>query len=287
MVIKSMSIKLLKTSYSVAAFKAGDTIFHEGDVGDQMYVIKSGSVELRTENLVIGTFVTGDIIGEMALVDQEDRSATALALTDCELVSVDYARFRAMILEEPDFAIEVMQTMSARLRHMNRETTVIRKQAETTRIQAMVDPLTGAYNRRVWDERMAIEESRCRRLGRTASMVSVDLDGLKALNDSAGHAKGDALIKGAATALFEACRGTDIVARLGGDEFGVLALDCPHDAGVQLVHRIHTAMKKRHIKASVGLATRQPGRDLKQTWDDADQAMYAEKRKHHADPAHP
>ncbi len=279
MVTKSKSIKLLKTSDCVMAYNPGDVIFHEGDVGKLMFVIKSGKVELRTDNLVIGTFGAGEIIGEMALVDQEHRSASARALTECELVSVDYARFQSMILEDPDFAIEVMQTMSARLRHMNRETNVFQMQAESTRIQAMIDPLTGACNRRVWDERMALEEARCRRLGRTASLVSVDLNGLKLLNDANGHARGDELIKGAATALHEACRGSDIVARLGGDEFGILALDCPHEAGVHLVKRIHEAFAKRGISASVGMATRTHERDLKQTWDEADRMMYAEKRE--------
>ncbi|MEI6233130.1 MAG: GGDEF domain-containing protein [Planctomycetota bacterium] len=278
MVKKSNSIKLLKSSDTFVAFKAGDIIFSEGDEGATMYVIKSGSVELRTGFVIIGIFVTGDLIGEMSLVDQERRSATATAVTDCELVSVDYPRFQTMILEEPDFAIEVMQTMSARLRHMNHETNIFHKRIESTQIQAMTDPLTGANNRRAWDTRLAAEENRCRLLGRTACVVSIDLDGLKFLNDSAGHMKGDELIKKTAQALFEACRDSDVVARLGGDEFGVLAPDCPLESGQHLVKRIEESLAKYDVSASIGLACRNPLLNLNHTWESADQLMYEVKR---------
>lgn len=278
MVRKANTITLLKSSDVTVAFKAGETIFKEGEEGRHMFVIKSGKVELRTGHLVIGTFVTGDIIGEMALVDQEHRSASATALTDCVLVSVDNQRFQSMILETPDFAIEVMQTMSARLRNMNRETNVFHKKVESTQLQAMTDPLTGVFNRRAWDERIGNEELRCLRLGCPACMVSIDLDGLKTINDNEGHVRGDELIKNSARALFDACRETDVVARLGGDEFGVLALDCNLESGQQLVQRIEDVFAQRGVQASIGLAVRDPERDLKHAWEDADQAMYVAKR---------
>ncbi len=278
MVRKANTIRLLKSSDAVVSFKAGDSIFKEGEEGRHMFIIKTGRVELRTGHLVIGTFVPGDIIGEMALVDQEHRSAGATALSDCELVSIDNPRFQAMILETPDFAIEVMQTMSARLRNMNRETNVFHKKAETVHIQAMTDALTGVLNRRAWDDRMKNEELRCLRLGNPTCVVSIDLDGLKVINDSQGHAKGDELIKSAADALFEACRETDVVARLGGDEFGILALDCNRESANQLVLRIEETFAKRGIQASLGLAERDPESNLKTAWEEADQAMYVAKR---------
>jgi len=283
LVIKTNTILLLKTSDSLVSYKAGKTIFREGEEGDHMFVIKTGTVELRTGNVVIGTFVSGDIIGEMSLVDQEQRSATATAKTDCELVTVDYPRFQAMIREQPDFAIEVMQTMSMRLRNMNRETNAFHKRAVFTQIQAMTDPLTGAHNRRAWDERMANDELRCKRLGKPATLVSIDLDELKSINDSLGHEQGDVLIRTAAKALFEVCRDSDLVARLGGDEFGVLAFDCTPEAGRVLLKRIEEAFAKYRLHASIGIATRDPISDLKHAWAEADKAMYACKRRHKAE----
>ena len=275
---KTKTLELLKSADAVLSCKAGELIFSEGEEGRHMFIIKSGIVELKAGNLVIGTFVAGDIIGEMALVDQERRSATAKALTDCELATVDNPRFQAMILEMPEFAVEVMRTMSARLRHMNRETNVVHRRAETTKLMAMTDPLTGVSNRRAWDERIIAEDIRCRLLGHSACMVSIDLDGLKAVNDASGHVSGDAFIKGAAAALLQACRESDVIARLGGDEFGVLALDCRPDEGKSLVLRIEEAFKQRGIAASIGMAARGPENDLLKAWEAADQAMYAVKR---------
>ena len=109
-------------------------------------------------------------------------------------------------------------------------------------------------------------------------MVSIDLDGLKGLNDSAGHAKGDVLIKAAAAALMQSCRDTDFVARLGGDEFGILAVECHLEAGNRLARGIEELFKQRGIEASIGTAMRQPESDLKHAWEEADKAMYVVKR---------
>lgn len=275
---KSNSLFLLKTADKFKKYRADDVIFRQGDEGHDMFVIKSGVVELRTDDLVIGTFETGDIFGEMSLVDQDKRSATATALTDCELVSIDNARFQSMILEAPNFAVEVMQIMSERLRHMNHETGFMYRRAESTRLQAMTDPLTGVGNRRAWDERLAAEESRCRRFGHSACIVSIDLDGLKQLNDSKGHARGDDLIRDAAHALVECCRDTDFVARLGGDEFGILAVECHLEAGRRLAEGIEERFKHKGIEASIGTAMRDEGGDLRLAWEQADKAMYEIKR---------
>ncbi len=274
----SNSLGLLRTTDTCLVFKARDVIFRQGDEGQHMFVIKSGVVELKTDDLIIGAFQTGEILGEMTLVDQAPRSATATALTDCELVSIDSARFQTMIVETPGFALEVMQVMAERLRHMNRETNFIYKRAVFTQMQAMTDPLTGVGNRRAWDERMVTEESRCRRFGQSACIISIDLDGLKALNDTAGHAQGDALIKDTADELSRACRGTDFVARLGGDEFGILAVECHADIEKRLLKAIEERLKKRGIGASIGTAMRDPARDLHHAWEEADRAMYVAKR---------
>ena len=275
---KFNSLALLRTTDICLAFKAKDLIFRQGDEGQQMFMIKSGVVELKSDDLIIGAFQSGEIIGEMALVDHAPRSATAVALTDCELIPIDNARFQSMVVETPGFAVEVMQVMAERLRHMNREVNYLYKRAVFTQLQAMTDALTGIGNRRAWDERMVAEESRCRRHGHSACVVAIDLNGLKVLNDTAGHARGDALLKDTADELRQACRESDFVARLGGDEFGILAVECQMDTGKRLTQAIDERLKKRGIDAAIGTAMRNPARDLYHAWEEADQTMYAVKR---------
>ena len=108
-----------------STFKAGDVIFKEGETGHLMYVVKAGTIELRVMGRPVESLETNDILGEMALVDNQVRSATAVATTDCQVVPVDVEKFQYMIKETPYFAIEVLQIMARRLRAMNRQTSIM------------------------------------------------------------------------------------------------------------------------------------------------------------------
>jgi len=94
----------------------GDIIFDKGEAGAFMYVIRSGMVEIKERNIVLRTLGEGDIMGEMALIDDSPRSTTAKALTKCSLTPVDYRRFFRLIQKRPEFALHVMQILSHRLR---------------------------------------------------------------------------------------------------------------------------------------------------------------------------
>jgi CRP-like cAMP-binding protein len=95
---------------------AGRAIFEEGQPGSEMYIVTSGRVELRADDRVLETLEAGGVFGEMALVDDQPRSATAVAATDCELVPIDEKRFEFLMGRMPFFALEVMRVMARRLR---------------------------------------------------------------------------------------------------------------------------------------------------------------------------
>jgi diguanylate cyclase len=154
-----------------------------------------------------------------------------------------------------------------------------RERAERAEAAASTDVLTGVRNRREWDRLLAAEEERCARYGHTACVVVVDLDELKAINDSAGHRAGDELLTAAATALASASRATDTVARVGGDEFALLAVDTDLETGRVLVRRLTEALAAAGVEASAGLAERTPGGGLAGAWTEADRHMYAAKRR--------
>lgn len=91
---------------------------------------------------------------------------------------------------------------------------------------AALDQLTGLYNRRSGEQRLAQEISRAHRHGRPLTVLLIDLDGLKQVNDSYGHAAGDMVLKAFAERVQRAIRGSDLAVRLGGDEFMVLLPEC-------------------------------------------------------------
>jgi|SRR5262245_15004585 CRP/FNR family transcriptional regulator, cyclic AMP receptor protein len=95
---------------------AGQAVFEAGQAGNEMYILTAGSVELRAKDRTLEKVEPGGVFGEMALIDSEPRSASAIALTDCELVPIDNKRFEFMLSRMPFFATEVMRVMARRLR---------------------------------------------------------------------------------------------------------------------------------------------------------------------------
>ncbi|HYT59202.1 MAG TPA: cyclic nucleotide-binding domain-containing protein [Haliangiales bacterium] len=98
-------------------FKAGDTIFKEGEPGDQMYVVLEGEVDVVVHDKVVETVRMDSFLGEMALIDARPRSATAVARTDCRLAPINQNRFKFLVQQTPHFALHLMQGMAERLRH--------------------------------------------------------------------------------------------------------------------------------------------------------------------------
>ncbi len=152
------------------------------------------------------------------------------------------------------------------------------RRAERAEAEAETDSLTQLYNRRGWNRLLAAEESRCRRYGHAASVLSVDLDDFKTINDLHGHSSGDAMLVKAASALLEGARDCDVVARLGGDEFAILAVHCDQQQAGQLVDRIQENLSKVNLCASIGMSARDPSQTLDDAWIESDERMYECKR---------
>lgn len=103
----------------VEAFSAGATIFREGDSGDRMYVVLYGEVALSINGRCVETIGSGGILGEMALVDSGPRSATATAVNAAQLAPITAQRFTLLVQNKPEFALQIMRLLAARLRRMD------------------------------------------------------------------------------------------------------------------------------------------------------------------------
>ena len=112
-------LNLFKNTPDKERFQNGETIFESGSVGDVMYVVMEGRVDILVSGKSVEIMEPGDILGEMALIDSRPRSATAVAKTDCVLAPVDEKRFVFMVQQTPFFSLHVMRVLAARLRQMN------------------------------------------------------------------------------------------------------------------------------------------------------------------------
>ena len=154
--------------------------------------------------------------------------------------------------------------------------------AERSATDAETDALTGLFNRRGWDRLLAAEEDRYRRFGHTGSVIIMDLDSLKRVNDRDGHDAGDAHIRQAARAIKETTRDSDIVARLGGDEFGILAAHAKSSQAQHLVDRLNAQLTRVGTPGSIGHAPYTIISGFPGAWQNADAAMYEQKRRRRA-----
>ncbi len=148
--------------------------------------------------------------------------------------------------------------------------------------RASHDALTGLYNRRVFDERIKGMMDSARRYNRPLTMLSMDLDYFKEINDNLGHQRGDEVLISVAEVLQEGVRSTDLLVRMGGDEFIVILADNDKESGQVLAERLCRAVdgldiwadKTTKLGMSIGLAQLEDHESLQDWLERADEILY-------------
>jgi diguanylate cyclase (GGDEF)-like protein len=157
-----------------------------------------------------------------------------------------------------------------------------RRFEEASRL-ADLDSLTGLHNRRFFHETLAREVARARRYGRRLSLVLMDVDDFKEINDRIGHLAGDAALAEAAERVRVAVREADIACRVGGDELGVILPESGLEDAQRLVARIQESVASQpvgragRVRISAGAAELQTDDDATRLFERADESLYAAK----------
>ena len=178
------------------------------------------------------------------------------------------------------------QLLEIRVRARTRDLYQAKKNAEK---MARTDPLTGLNNRRAFFELAKPIDKAADRYGRRYSVLMIDIDHFKKVNDSFGHAMGDQVIKSIAAAMQQIIRTTDIPGRLGGEEFAIIVTDTPAQEVTNLAERLRLSIANSknligdiaiEVTISVGIAAFKAGGDsLEAVMNKADQALYLAKSK--------
>lgn len=160
-----------------------------------------------------------------------------------------------------------------------RDLVIERQRGRNDRLQkeAVIDTLTGLPNFKGYTQKKEALVKLSKATGLRLAAASIDLDGLKEVNDKFGHRAGNELLKRTAKALMEATRESDLVARVGGDEFSLLLTDT--DDVMPVVTRLRESLTKNGIRASIGIIPIGNDDDIEGKIHEADQMMYEEKRK--------
>ncbi len=166
--------------------------------------------------LMLPLICGGETIGMMEIVDRADRAFDAADVDFCQALCnvVAPAVQNAILYRE-------MKELAAR------------------------DKLTGLYNRRLFEEQFDSAVARSQRNGEQLSLLVVDLDGLKRINDLGGHPAGDEALRALADSLCESCRAGDIPCRLGGDEFAIILAGANPDDAIKVAERAQEALNQK------------------------------------------
>jgi diguanylate cyclase (GGDEF)-like protein len=190
-------------------------------------------------------------------------------------------------IRELDTQLMVLQTRQENVM-LRQQTTANSELLKTLRSATLQDPLTGVSNRRHLDQELPLLYQRCEEENRPLSVLMVDLDFFKQVNDRFGHAIGDEVICAAALILLQSCRGGDMVARFGGEEFVLLLPGAAGTTAFEVAERIRMRFVRHpwqevhpelHVTCSIGVA--EMGDELSETQllDHADQALYRAKHQ--------
>lgn len=165
----------------------------------------------------------------------------------------------------------------------------LRRMNEQLRRLSITDPLTGLYNRRQFEELMTTEILLSMRHGDTNSLLAIDIDHFKRINDTYGHRAGDEVLRRVAETLVEHVRRSDMVCRVGGEEFVVCLKRAPESAAIQVAEKLRKAVEARAflvdntavpVTISVGIASIPGGgvQRAEELFEQADKALYHSKQ---------
>lgn len=197
--------------------------------------------------------------------------------------------FAAMLHARGRQARQEAQNATVEMLVMREKLALERDLKERMEAQARTDYLTGVFNRRHFVELAVRELERAQRYRRPFALLMIDIDHFKTLNDTLGHATGDAALRALARVIGNTLRGVDIFGRLGGEEFAAVLVETGENEAVDIARRICRAVSETEIAAasgnpvrltvSIGVAhSHDRAIDFDGALNEADQAMYAAKQ---------
>ncbi len=228
--------------------------------------------------------------------DIESQAKTATDLGQLKLLvqdRVDAIRshmetYRSQEQELIQAAEEKTERLLQRLNELESETEQLRQTVSTHSLQALTDTLTGIPNRYAYEERLKQEYTRWKRYHQPLSLMIVDIDNFKHINDKYGHRAGDKALRIIANQLQKMTRETDLIARYGGDEFVLLLPETDAEGAMRIAQKLldaietcafHFREKKVTITISCGVSEFKKGDSPAEAFERADQALYRSKHK--------
>jgi diguanylate cyclase (GGDEF)-like protein len=270
----------------------GERLMSLGATEGCMYFVLDGrlSVHLdRVDRPPVAQVGRGQVVGELSLLLGTASSAHVVAVERTNVLRVEEIAFWRLVMRSHPFATNLLHLVARRLRANNTAMIASNKLLERFETEARVDALTGTHNRRWLDDSLTRYVQRHRRDATPLSVLLVDVDHFKRINDGLGHAAGDRVLRHVAQTLERCLRPGDRVARYGGEEFVVIlphtALEGARIAAERLRVEITRAPMEEPLgdpglplHVSIGAATLAGAEEAPALLERADARLYAAKR---------
>jgi len=296
----------------VREISPGEILFHRGEVGDAMYVLEAGEIEISFEEGAPPKLLEpGEVFGEVAFIlGRETRSATACATIASRVREVNQGAIDWLFDTQPRLLLQLLRrtcdyllaSENRLVEHLQRQNQELRRTLDYLRrtreelgvqeLSAQTDDLTGLYNRRCFDLQVPRFVNRAAASGQGMGLMFVDLDHFKEVNDTFGHAAGDDVLRDVGRILAASVRSSDLPCRYGGDEFviilGEIAASGARQRAEQTRQRLDAMPPvtdpagrngaKIRVTASIGMALWRPGETSGDLFARADRHLYQAKQ---------
>jgi diguanylate cyclase (GGDEF)-like protein len=269
-----------------------EVLLSTSEVNHYLYVLVSGRLVIQLgpfEEIPLATVEPGECVGEMSIIDDRAPSAQVSASEETVVLEIEQDVLWRLVSVSHEISRNLLYIMSERVRYSN---LVIADSLEMQRKYqryATIDALTGLHNRGWLDDAFDREIKRSERDALPLTMIMIDVDHFKKVNDSYGHLAGDQVLVVVGENIRKPLRPNDLVARFGGEEFCVLLPETRLEHALEIAERLRERVSKADtgsvdgqqlpkVTISLGVTEYKPGYALDTMIASADVAMYHAKK---------
>lgn len=283
------SVEYMLERSRVRELAEGETLLQPELPNEHLYLILEGELRVHlTAHQVVehAQLVAGECTGEISLVDGKNPSARVVAAKPTRVLAVPHDTVWSLVDQSHDVARNLLAIIAGRMRHDNSALISSHNQRAQYEHQATVDALTGVHNRRWMNDAFPRVLHRCALNKQYSTLMVLDIDHFKHVNDTYGHLVGDAALKALANIMQLNLRPHDLLVRYGGEEFAILLPETGVEEAVSIAERLRKMVAANEVTShgvtfkitiSVGIAPVIGGNSLEEVFAQADEALYRAK----------